>query len=85
MKTKKEFNAACHALGKNDPYLTELNLAQYGSLLDRKHVQQVVQALEKNTCVEDLTLSEMLSVNSTLQLSHFLKTSPSLRRLEKTR
>jgi hypothetical protein len=82
MKTKKELNAACHALSKNDPYLTELNLAEYGSLLDRNCVQQVVQALERNTCVEDLTLSEKLSVNSTLQLSHFLRTSPSLRRLE---
>jgi Ran GTPase-activating protein (RanGAP) involved in mRNA processing and transport len=82
MKTKKEFNAACKALGKNDPRHAQLNLAEYGALLDRKRVQQVVQALENNTCVEDLTLSDNLCVNSTLQLSHFLKTSPSLRRLE---
>jgi Ran GTPase-activating protein (RanGAP) involved in mRNA processing and transport len=82
MKTKKEFNAACHALSKNDPYLTELDLAEYGSLLDLKRAQQVAQALEKNTCVEDLTLSENLCVNSTLQFNHFFKTSPSLRRLE---
>jgi Ran GTPase-activating protein (RanGAP) involved in mRNA processing and transport len=82
MKTKQEFNAACQALGKNDPYLTELNLAEYGSLLDRKRVQQVVQALEKNTVVEDLKLPKNLCVQSTLQLSHFLKTSPSLRCLE---
>jgi hypothetical protein len=82
MKTKEEFNAACKALGKNDPYLTELNLQEYGSLLDRERVQQVVQALEKNTIVEDLTLSENLCVHSTLQLSHFLKMSPNLQRLE---
>jgi hypothetical protein len=82
MAMKEEFNAACHALSKNDPYLTELNLEKYGSLLDRKCVQQVVQALEKNTVVEDLTLSENLCVNSTLQFNHFLKTSPSLQRLE---
>jgi hypothetical protein len=82
MKTKEEFTEACQALVKNDPNLTHLNLAEYGSLLDRERVQQVVQALEKNTIVEDLTLSENLCVDSTLQLNHFLKTSPNLRRLE---
>jgi Ran GTPase-activating protein (RanGAP) involved in mRNA processing and transport len=82
MKTKEEFTAACQAIGKNDPHPTQLNLAEYGSLLDRKRVQQVVQALEKNTCVEDLTLSRHLSVHSTLQLTHFLRTSPSLRHLK---
>jgi Ran GTPase-activating protein (RanGAP) involved in mRNA processing and transport len=84
MKTKEKFTAACQALGKNDPRHTQLNLEAYGSLLiDRKRVQQVVQALEKNTYVEDVTLSsENLSVHSTLQLSHFLRTSPSLRCLE---
>jgi hypothetical protein len=83
MKAKEKFTAACHALGKNDPRHTALNLAEYGSLLDRKRIQQVVQALEKNTFVEDLTLSsENLSVHSTMQLSHFLRTSPSLRCLE---
>jgi hypothetical protein len=71
MWTKKGFTAACQALGKNDPGHKHLNLADYGSLLDRKRVQQVVQALENNTCVEDLTLSENLCVNSTFQLSHF--------------
>jgi hypothetical protein len=82
MKTKEEFTAACQALRKNDPCHTKLNLAEYGSLLDRKRVQQVVQALEENTRVEDLTLSEDLCVDSTLQLSHFMRSSPSLRRLE---
>jgi Ran GTPase-activating protein (RanGAP) involved in mRNA processing and transport len=82
MKTKREFTAACQALRKNDPRRTHLNLAEYGSLLDRKRVQQVVQALEKNTFVEELTLSENLSVDSTLQLSHFMRFSPSLRRLK---
>jgi Ran GTPase-activating protein (RanGAP) involved in mRNA processing and transport len=83
MTTNKDFNAACQALGKNDPCLTELNLVDYGSLLDRKRVQQLVQALEKNTFVEDLTLSSAnLCVNSTLQLSHFLRSTPSLQRLE---
>ncbi len=82
MKTKKEFNAACQAISKNDPRHTEVYLEEYDSLLlDRKGVQQVVQALEKNTCVEDLTLPGYLSVHSTLQFNHFLKTSPSLQRL----
>jgi hypothetical protein len=82
MKTKGEFAAACRALRKNDPFLTKLKLAEYGSLLDRERAQQIIQALEKNTFVEDLTLSENLCVRSTLQLNHFLKTSPSLRHLE---
>jgi hypothetical protein len=84
MKATEGFTAVCQALGKNDPSLTELNLAEhpYGLLLDRKRIRQIVQALEKNTFVENLTLSEHLCVNSTLQLSHFLKASPSLRRLE---
>jgi hypothetical protein len=82
MTSKEDFTAVCQALGKNDPFLTELNLAEYGALLDRERVQQVAQALEKNTFVEFLTLSEHLCVHSTLQLSHFLKTSPSLRCLE---
>jgi hypothetical protein len=52
------------------PYLTVLNLVLYGSLLDREErVQQVVQAVEKNRVVEDLTLSDNRCVHSTLQLS----------------
>jgi hypothetical protein len=82
MKTKEEFTAACQALGKNDPRHAQLNLAEYGSLLDRKRIQQVAKALEKNTFVEDLTLPGNLDVPSTLQLSHFLRTSPSLRCLD---
>jgi hypothetical protein len=82
MAKKEKFVATCQALGKNDPFLTKLSLAKYCSLLDRKGMQQLVQALEKNTFVEELKLPENLCVNSTLQLSHFLKTSPSLRRLE---
>ena len=81
MKTKGEFTAACEALRKNDPSLTEFNLAAYGTLLDRERAQQVVQALEKNTFVEDLTLPASLCARSTLQFKHFLKTSPSLRHL----
>ena len=82
MKTKEDFAAACQALGKNDPRRTHLNLVEYGSLIDPKRVQQVVRALEKNTFVEDLTFSANLCVNSILQFNHFLKTSPSLQRLE---
>jgi Ran GTPase-activating protein (RanGAP) involved in mRNA processing and transport len=83
MTTKEEFNAACEALGKNDPWhSTDLDLGAYGSLLDRERVQQVVRALEKNTIVEALTLSENFCLHSILQLSHFLKTSPSLQQLE---
>jgi hypothetical protein len=81
MKTRGEFAAACRALRKNDPSLTEFNLAEYGSLLDRKRIQQVVQALEQNAFVDDLTLSAKLCLRSIFQLNHFLKTSPSLRRL----
>jgi hypothetical protein len=82
MKTAEEFTAACKALGKNDPRHTHLNLFECGSLLDPKRVQRVVQSLEKNTFVEDVKLSTNLCVHSTLQLNHFLKTSPSLRHLE---
>jgi hypothetical protein len=83
MTTKEEFNAACEALGKNDPWhSTHLDLGAYGSLLDRERVQQVALALEKNTIVEALTLSEDFCLHSILQLSHFLKTSPSLQQLE---
>jgi hypothetical protein len=82
MKKKEDFAAACQALGKNDPRHAHLNLVEYGSLLDPKRVQQVAQALEKNTFVEDLTLSEDLCVESTLQFSHFMRNSPSLKRLE---
>ncbi len=81
MKTKEEFNAACEALGKNDPRHAELNLAEYGALLDQERVQQVTEALEKNTFVEDVTFSTNLCVYSTLRFNHFLKTSPSLKRL----
>jgi hypothetical protein len=82
MTTEEAFTAACHAISKNDPLRTKVDLADYDSLLlDRKRVQQVVQALEKNTFVEDLTLPGHLSVHSTLQLNHFLKTSSGLRRL----
>jgi Ran GTPase-activating protein (RanGAP) involved in mRNA processing and transport len=83
MKTKEEFDAACEALGKNDPWhSTHLDLAEYGSLLDPERVQKLVRALEKNAIVEALTLSQNLCLHSILQLSHFLKTSPSLQQLE---
>jgi Ran GTPase-activating protein (RanGAP) involved in mRNA processing and transport len=82
MKTKGEFAAACLALGKNDPSLTELNLAEFGALLDRERAQQIIKALEKNTYVEDITLSGNLCVRSTLQFGSFMERSPSLRRLE---
>jgi hypothetical protein len=86
MKTKEEFAATCEALRNNDPRRTKLDLTDYSVwlLLDQKHVQQVVQALEKNAVVEDLTLSRNLCADSALQLSHFLRCSPSLRCLEMT-
>jgi hypothetical protein len=49
MKAKEKFTAACQALGKNNPRHAQLNLADCGLLLDRKRIQQVVQALKKNT------------------------------------
>jgi hypothetical protein len=79
---KEELIATCRALRKNDPRYTKLNLDEYGALLtDQKLVQQVAQALEKNTVVENLCLSHHLCADSTLQLSHFLRSSPSLRSL----
>jgi hypothetical protein len=85
MKTKAELIATCQALRKNDPRHTKLDLTDYDVLLlDQKHVQQVVQALEENTVVEDLTLSRDLCADTALQLSHFLRSCPSLRRLGMT-
>ncbi len=82
MTTKAELIATCQALRHNDPRHTQLDLTDYDALLlDQKHVQQVVQALEENTVVEDLTLSSHLCAYSALQLSHFLRSSPSLHRL----
>jgi Leucine-rich repeat (LRR) protein len=92
MTIKEDFIATCQALRKNDPCLTKLNLVEYGSMLDCRHarrvaparkcVQQVALALEDNTFVEELTLSEDLCVDSILQLSHFMRSSPSLKHLD---
>jgi hypothetical protein len=85
MKTKEELIATCLALRKNDPCHTRLNLSEYGSLVDWKQQgRKVAEALEENTVVEDLELCEHLCAASALQLSHFLKSSPSLRHLELT-
>jgi Ran GTPase-activating protein (RanGAP) involved in mRNA processing and transport len=83
MKTAKEdLISTCETLRKNDPRYTKLDLTPYSTLLvDRKRVQRVVQALEKNTVVEDLLLPYRLCADSALQLSHFLRSSPSLRHL----
>jgi hypothetical protein len=82
MKTKEELIAICQALRKNDPSHTKLNLVEYGSLVDWKQQgRKVAEALEANTVVEDLTLSSHLCAYSALQLSHFLRSSPSLHRL----
>jgi Ran GTPase-activating protein (RanGAP) involved in mRNA processing and transport len=82
MKTKEDLIATCQALRENDPRQTELKLDGCGTLLKWKQVQNIAQALEENKVVEDLTLSRHLCVGSTLLLSHFLRSSPSLRRLE---
>jgi Ran GTPase-activating protein (RanGAP) involved in mRNA processing and transport len=82
MKTKEELVATCQALRKNDPRYTELDLVEYGSLVDWKQQgRKVAEALDVNTVVEDLRLSSHLCADSALQLSHFLRSSPSLRRL----
>jgi Ran GTPase-activating protein (RanGAP) involved in mRNA processing and transport len=84
METKEDLIATCQALRKNDPRHTELNLDGYrcGSLVDRKQqAREVAEALEDNTVVEDLMLSEHLCADSVLRMSHFLKSSPSLRHL----
>jgi Ran GTPase-activating protein (RanGAP) involved in mRNA processing and transport len=85
MKTKEELIATCQALRKNDPRYTKLNLVEHDSLVDwTEQARKVAEALEDNTVVEDLTLSNHLCADSALQLSHFLKSSPSLRRLTMT-
>jgi Ran GTPase-activating protein (RanGAP) involved in mRNA processing and transport len=82
MKTKEELLATCQALRKNDPRHTKLKLDEYGSLVDwKQQARKVAKALEENTVVEDLTLSKHLCADSAFQLSHFLRSSPSLRRL----
>jgi hypothetical protein len=85
MTTKEDLIATCQALRKNDYRHTKLDLNEYryGLLVDwKQQARKVAEALEENTVVEDLTLSEYLCADSALQLSHFLKSSPSLRRLE---
>jgi hypothetical protein len=82
METKKKLIATCQALRNNDPRHTTLNLFEYGSLIDSKQqARKIAEALEEDTVVEDLELSHYLCADSALQLSHFLKISPSLRRL----
>jgi Ran GTPase-activating protein (RanGAP) involved in mRNA processing and transport len=82
MKTEEQFIATCQALRKNDPRHTKLDLFGYGSLVDwKQQARKIAKALESNTVVEDLALSKHLCADSALQLSHFMKTSPSLRRL----
>jgi hypothetical protein len=82
MKTKEDLIATCQALRENDPRYTELTLVEHGSLVDwTEQARKVAEALEDNTALEDLTLSNHLCADSALLLSHFLKSSPSLRRL----
>jgi hypothetical protein len=84
-KTKEDLIATCQALRKNDPYHTKLNLYEYGSRVDwTEQARKVAEALEDNAVVEDLTLSNHLCADSALQLTHFLRSSPSLRRLAMT-
>jgi Ran GTPase-activating protein (RanGAP) involved in mRNA processing and transport len=82
MKTEERLIATCQALRNNDPRRTTLNLLYYGALFGcMQQARKVAKALEDNTVVEDFTLSRHLCADSALQLSHFLKTSPSLRHL----
>jgi Ran GTPase-activating protein (RanGAP) involved in mRNA processing and transport len=82
MEKEEELIATCRALRKNDPHHTELNLDEYGALVDwKQQARKVARALEGNTRVEDLALSKHLCADSALQLSHFLKKSRSLRSL----
>jgi Ran GTPase-activating protein (RanGAP) involved in mRNA processing and transport len=79
--SKEQLMATCQALRKNDPCHANLNLRQY--CVDwKQHARKVAEALKENTVVEDLALSKHLCADSALQLSHFLRSSPSLRRLE---
>jgi Ran GTPase-activating protein (RanGAP) involved in mRNA processing and transport len=82
MTAEEALDATCQALRKNDPRHTKLNLIQYGSLVDwKQQAIEVAEALEENTVVEALWLPHQLCADSALQLRHFMKTSPSLRRL----
>jgi hypothetical protein len=82
MKTEKQLIATCEALRRNDPRHTELDLFEYGALSNwKQHARKVAAALEDNTAVEDLTLSKHLCADSAFQLSHFMRSSPSLRHL----
>jgi hypothetical protein len=82
MKTKEDLIATCQALRKNDASHTRLDLSRYDTLVDwKQEAKRVAEALENNVVVEDLDLSRHLCAESTFQLSHFLRSSPSLRRL----
>jgi hypothetical protein len=82
MTAKEELIAACKALRKNDPHHTKLNLDEYSSMVDwKQQARKVAAALEDNTAVEDLTLPKHLCADSAFQLSHFMRSSPSLRHL----
>jgi Ran GTPase-activating protein (RanGAP) involved in mRNA processing and transport len=82
MAAEEELIAACQALRKNDPRHTKLDLFGCGSLVDwKQQARKVAEALESNTVVEALWLPHQLCADSALQLSHFLRSNPSLRRL----
>ncbi len=85
MAAEEALDAACQALRKNDPRRTNLNLNEYGygSLVDWKEkARKVAAALEENKVVEEMWLPKHLCADSAFQLSHFMRSSPSLRRLE---
>jgi hypothetical protein len=77
----EELIATCQALRKNDPRHTELNLHDYPSVDWKQQAGKVAAALEENIVVEHLVLPKNLCADSALQLSHFLRSSPSLRSL----
>jgi hypothetical protein len=83
MTAKEDLIATCKALRRNDSRHTVLNLHEYRRLDDwKQHATKFAEALEENTVVEDLWLPRNLCADSAFQLSHFLRSSPSLRYLD---
>jgi hypothetical protein len=81
MTAEGALDATCEALRKNDPRHTQLNLDEYGAVDWKQQARKITEALESNTVLEFLALSKSLCADSALQLSHFLRSSPSLRNL----
>jgi Ran GTPase-activating protein (RanGAP) involved in mRNA processing and transport len=87
---KQSLIAKCVELGRNDPFVTSLNLKKYGKL-EWDDTSHIAGGLANNTRVRELVLSlngRHLSsdgMNSSVPLLPFLSSSPSLQSLVVTR